>query len=312
MRVIRQIIGTLATGYILMFYSEWLFWARVRPEDSLSGWIGAWLLYSIMAYVTLSVIARFRVVSIWALFLVGAVFGWLTEGVIVQTAYELLPLSLSFTGLAWHALITIWVGFYAVNKALRSAVHTTVTVATVIGIAFGFWAISWWVEPDGGVTHPADFALFTFATTLLLIVAYWTYSRTIPGVFRPSRLADVLAAVLLLLYYIFVTIPAAGWAALILPVLLSGLFLTLRHNRRVEDRDSLLAGPGAAGKARNYLGLLALPLTAAAIYSAAYYLGLRWQTNWIVYMIATPAGFILLAVACIKVWRVKPGVEVAD
>ncbi len=34
MRIAKQILGVLATGYILMFYSELVFWAHVHPGDS--------------------------------------------------------------------------------------------------------------------------------------------------------------------------------------------------------------------------------------------------------------------------------------
>lgn len=107
MPIVKQILGVLATGYILFFYSELVFWVRVQPVDTLPGRISAWLAYSLLAFVFLTILMRFRVRTVWALFLAGAVFGWMTEGIVVQTAYEDLPFSLSFTGLAWHALISV-------------------------------------------------------------------------------------------------------------------------------------------------------------------------------------------------------------
>jgi hypothetical protein len=103
-RIVKQFLGVLAAGYILFFYSELVFWARVQPTDTLPNWISTWLAYSLLAFVFVTIVARFRVHTIWALFLASAVFGWMTEGIVVQTAYEDLPLSLSFTGLAWHAI----------------------------------------------------------------------------------------------------------------------------------------------------------------------------------------------------------------
>jgi hypothetical protein len=306
MRIVKQLLGILATGYILAYYSEHLFWAHLRPEHSLSERISNWLVYSVLAYVFLSLLVRFRVFSVWALFLAGAIFGWLTEGLIVQTAYDSLPLSLSFTGLAWHALITIWVGFYAVPKVSLAGIRSILLLAAGIGLVYGFWAITWWMEPDGGMASPLDFALFSFTTTLLLIFAYWIYARTIPNVFKPSRIADVTITVLLLLYFIFVAIPKVQVAGLILPPLLFGIFLTLRHNKQAESRDSILESTAGVNKTWHYLGLLALPVTATIIYTAAFSLGLRWHTNWIVYLLTTPAGFILLTVSIIKVWRMKP------
>jgi hypothetical protein len=191
-------------------------------------------------------------------------------------------------------------------KVSLAGIRSILLLAAGIGLVYGFWAITWWMEPDGGMASPLDFALFSFTTTLLLIFAYWIYARTIPNVFKPSRIADVTITVLLILYFIFVTIPKVQVAGLILPPLFLGIFLTLRHNKQAESRDSMLESTIGMNKAWHYLGLLALPVSATIIYTAAFSLGLRWHTNWIVYLLTTPAGFILLTVSIIKVWRMKP------
>lgn len=311
MRIARPLAGILATGFILVFYSEFVFWARVRPGDSLVGWAGSWLAYSVMAFVFLSLLARFRVATVWALFLAGAAFGWLLEGLVVQTTYENLPLSISFTALSWHALITIWVGWYAVRRALLAGPRSILLWAAAIGLFYGFWAISWWVEPDGGVAHPLDFARFALLTSLLLIVAYWVYDRTVPSFFVPNRIAEIAVALLLAVYFVLVAVRAAPVAAILLPALLGALFLALRHNRRLAGQGSLLDSPARTAKPWHYLCLLALPLTATAFYSAAFFLDLRWSTNWFVYLITTPLGFVLLFVSFIKIWRAKPGLPAA-
>jgi hypothetical protein len=258
-----------------------------------------------MAFVFLSLVARFRIRSIWALFLAGAVFGWLTEGLIVQTAYENLPLSLSFTGLAWHALLTVWVGWFAVRRALARSLRSVLLTASVIGLLYGLWGISWWLEPDGGVMLPLDFAAYTFGASLPVVCAYWLFARTGAAMKTPGSLSGWIAAGLLLIYFVFVTIPAAPWAALILPLLLALVWLTLRHNRQVESGVSLLEQPAGHVPAWRYAGLLALPLSAAVFYSLAFWLDLRWQTNWLVYLLTTPAGFILFFMSLVKVWRRK-------
>ena len=330
MRSLKQIIGILATGYILMFYSELMFWARVRPDDSLPNWLSTWLAYSLLAYVFLSILARFQVDTIWGLFLAGAAFGWLAEGLVVQTAYEDLPLSISFTGLAWHALISVWVGWGAVRKALSAGPGATARLAALIGCGYGLWAISWWLEPDGGMAAPLDFAAFALVGSLLLVLAYWLAERCLPegltssrkaesaaglplvlasllarrrlpGGLTPSRKVEIVVALLFILYFIFVTVPAAPLAAVILPALLLVLYLALRRGRSQmgENREiERLPTPPI-----RYLGLLALPLAASLVYAAAFALGLRWHSNWVVYLVTTPAGFIVLAVSLVKAWR---------
>ncbi len=228
--ILKRICGVLAAGYILMFYSEHMFWAHVRADNSLSNWLMTWLVYSLSGYVFLALVSRFHVRSIWAIFLCGAVFGWLTEGVVVQTAYQDLPLSLSFTGLAWHAAISVLVGWYMVRKALQTGFRPTLVLSIIIGLIYGLWAISWWNEPGERTTPIIEFAVFALATQVLVISAYWVYDHTIAVSFKPSRLAEMIVGMLILLYFIFVTIPAAPMAAWILPGLLLIVYLTLRRN----------------------------------------------------------------------------------
>jgi len=44
-------------------------------------------------------------------------------------------------------------------------------------------------------------------------------------------------------------------------------------------------------------------VTAILVYAIALALDLRWQTNWAVYLITTPLGFILFGVSLFKVRR---------
>ncbi len=315
-RIVKQLLGVLATGYILFYYSELVFWARAKPTDSLPNWISTWLAYSLLAFVFLAIVARFRVHTIWALFLAGAVFGWMTEGIVVQTTYEDLPLSLSFTGLAWHALISVWVGWYAVRRALFSGLKMTLLVSTVIGIAYGLWAISWWVEPGETPASPLEFVQYATLSTFLLVFAYWLYDRTVPVFFTPHRIAEITAAILFLLYFAFVAVPAAPLAVVILPVLLLLIYLALRRNRQRESREPLHTCFARTDPSWRYVGLLLVPVTASLFYAAAYYAGVRWYTNWILYLITTPTGFIVFAFSYFKVWRMKAlessGVPPAD
>ena len=302
MRYLKMLPAVLAAGYILMYFSEILFWARPRPGDSLGGWLGTWLVYSLTGFILLSVIGHFRARSIWALFLAGAIFGWLTEGLVVQTTYEDLPLSLSFTGLAWHALISVLVGWWTVRRALLRGLKPTIYLSAVIGLGYGLWAIHWWQAPDGGVSSILDFVLYSTMPTLLLIASYWIVDRLLPKPILPNRWVVLAAAILLGIYFIFVTVPAVQLAAVILPVLLLLVLLTLRHNRQVEETDSgaLVPTPPSGW---HYIALLTIPAVAGAVYALAAWLGLRWNTNWVLYLVTTPTGFILFILTLIKIWR---------
>jgi hypothetical protein len=304
MKAFKNILLVLSTGYIFVFFSEHVFWARIRPDDSLKNWISAWLAYSLMAFVFLHLVTHFKVANRWALFLAGAAFGWMAEGIVVQTTYESLPLSISFTGLAWHALITIWIGWYALRQKLSDPSSLpTLKLAATIGAGYGLWAITWWLEPDGGVATLGEFSTFVLTTSILVIIAFWLANWSASELFTPNRWATGIIYSLFILYFIFIAVPAAPVAILILPVLFALIYFGLRKNKRVEQNDSLLTSLTNRTSPLNYLSLLALPLTAIAVYAAALTLNLQWQTNWILYLITTPLGFILFGMSLFKIWR---------
>lgn len=301
MRFSKQLALVLGTGYIFVYFSEHLFWARVRPDDTLPGWLGAWIAYSLAAFVFLHLIERFRIHEKWSLFLAGAIFGWLAEGVIVQTTYEALPLSISFTGLAWHALITVWIGWYVSRRALTSpASLRTFGLFAAIGIFYSLWAINWWLEPDGGVATLAEFSLYTLMTTLLVALAYALVNWGSSEPFTPNVWATRFVYAAFLAYFAFVTVPAAPISLLVLPILLGLAFYGLRRHRPAEETPSLTASLRGRIHPLNYLALFTLPLTAIAFYALALALNLQWHTNWILYLIAMPLGFILFAIGIFR------------
>jgi len=304
MRIFKNILLVLSTGYIFVFFSEHIFWARIRPDDSFGNWVSTWIAYSLMAFVFLHLVTHFKVANRWALFLTGATFGWLAEGIVVQTTYESLPFSISFTGLAWHALITVWIGWYALRQRLSDpASLPTLKLAATIGAGYGLWAICWWLEPDGGVATLGEFSTFVLTTSILVIIAFWLANWSASEAFAPNRWATGMIYSLFILYFIFIAVPAVPVAILILPVLFALIYFGLRKNKQIEQHDSLLVTLTNRASPLNYLSLFAMPLTAIAVYAAALTLNLQWQSNWILYLITMPLGFILFGMSLVKIWR---------
>jgi hypothetical protein len=305
----KTLAATLATGFVLLYFSELLFWARLRPDDSLPSWFSTWIAYSLIAFLFLAAIDYFRVRSHWSLFLAGALAGWLAEGVIVQTMVEMLPLSISFTGLAWHALISVWVGWYALRRALLTGWSATVRLASIIGIGYGFWAICWWSEPDGGIMAPAGFGFYSLVATLLLIGACRLLDWALSAPFSWGRIPLLLVGPLFALWFALVAAPAAPAVVAVLPPLLLALWWGLERNRRCEARDSLLVALRGPVPMMRLTGLLALPAAATLVYAVAHVLQWRLPTNWLLYLVTTPAGFVLLALAFRQIWHMKTPVH---
>ena len=136
-RLLHKAAVVLANGYILFFFSERVFWSFWRPGDNRAEFVITWLAYSLMGWIFLDLVRRYRVASFPPLFLCGAVYGWVGEGVVVDTMYgdptNPFPLSVSWTGLAWHALLSVGVGWYLIGRALTQEKPTRTAWLSVGG-----------------------------------------------------------------------------------------------------------------------------------------------------------------------------------
>jgi hypothetical protein len=303
----RRIALALSTGATLLVFSEWFFWARPLPGMLPPDGLLTYLVYSAAAYVFLWTVSAARVRSLPALFLAGAAYGWLVEGIVVQTIFDDLPLSLSFTGLAWHALLSIVVGWCALHRALRRRARETAGLAAGIGAALGLWALWWWTEAPPPVSIPA-FAALAFLSTLVLAASAFVSARVRLRSFQPSRQERVAVLGAIAVYALGVSAPARPVALAILPPLGLLLFIALRRNRHTETRADLLAwlasqpGPHPA----NLAALLLLPTTATAIYALASMCSWRPATGLVLYAITVPAGFVGFVAAFIRIMRTRP------
>jgi hypothetical protein len=299
---LHTLSASLTTGYIFFFFSELLFWARARPEDSLLNWLQTWLAYALMAFLFLSLVSYFRLRSLAAIFLAGAFFGWLAEGIVVQTAYENLPWSISFTGLAWHALITVLGGWYALQKALRLGLLPALIASLLAGLFSGFWGVTWIYEQDSPAT-PAAFALYSFLATLLLSIGLYLIPRVFSRPFSPSGWSVIGVFGVFLLLFVFGAVPTVPLSLLILPVLFLILWITLRRNRQLESPGDALDWLAAPIPLLNLATLWLVPLLASLFYWVYWLTGLKLPTNWVVYLATTPAGFILFFLSLWRIWH---------
>jgi hypothetical protein len=187
----RKLAVVLAAGYILFFYSERMFWSFLRPGDKVAEILITWVVYSILAWVVLLLVRQCRIATFPAVFLAGAVFGWLAEGVVVDTMYgnddNPFPASISFTGLAWHALISAGVGWYWQAKVLTGGKLRSITLfSTVVGLGWGLWA-GWWPAELGAENASfTGFATHSLACFIPLAAAWMVLGMAGSEWFRPG------------------------------------------------------------------------------------------------------------------------------
>lgn len=254
----------LLVAAVTVVFSEKMYW-YVTGYGLLDLLVG----YFFPAWVLLWVIDAFRVRRVAPLFLAAAVFGFLTEGVLVGTIYEGGPLGLfnvSYTPLAWHAPLSVLFGWHWLGRRLAAgSLRGLAAACAAVGLFWGVWALAWWLPEN--VADPvlaaqgarlgrwpaADFALHAFTFTALLVAAHRLLGRggRLPA-FRPSRaeIGLVMAGLLFFLAGVAATLPPAAvpWALLKLAALLALTLGALYVNRRREPPGSLPADP--SGPAR--------------------------------------------------------------
>jgi hypothetical protein len=322
----QRVLLALLNGYIFVYYGEFVFGATPDREGMHAlDLLLTWAVYSLGAYLFLCLVACFRARRWEAVFLAGACFGWWIEGIIVQTTYGSaatpFPFSISFTGLAWHALLDVLIGWYWVRRLLaQNNVAKTLGAAAAIGAFYGVWAIFWWTEPpapmqallEGGQTGLLFWRFFGFAllSTALLVVAYWLAHRITPADFVPTHMELGLLGGLTLLYFVAVTIPAAPRALWVLPPLLGLTLWALARNRKHEDRADAIVAWRAPVQIANYLGLFMIPLVAALIYLGALALNLRLYTNLPIFVLSTLAGLALWILSVYRLLRLRAAPDI--
>ncbi len=324
MRGLRRIAYVMATGYILFFYSERLFWTVFRPTDTVADTLITWLAYCAPAYLFLALVRRFHIRHVSAVFLAGAVYGWLIEGCLAPTLYGTepsapFPVSLLCTAVSWHALISVWVGWYFVPEALRQRRHLrTLLLAVGIGVFWGLWAPFQWLETPPLVASVPTFLGTGLLLTALLVLSYGLAGGQAAAEFRPTRLGLALALAVLAVFFVQHVRTLGLRPLLVLPALLIPTLAVLaRYRHRQGD---VLPGPAAASLVMpQALLLLAAPLTATVIYALARLVGPRWPPcHTVIFPATIVVGGLALLVSLVLALRGRPlpsvqsGKETAD
>jgi hypothetical protein len=303
LNALRRIGLAGSVGYILLFYSERMFWSVWRPEDGPASLLATLIVYAIAADISLAAIRWSRVRAPSAMFLVGAGFGWLIEGVFAMTLFGaggvVFPITVAWTGLAWHALISVMLGLYALPLALLHSLHRSLLVSASLGIFWGAWSV-WWERQAA----PVDWQWFlahALVATLVLIPAYRAMHTLRIGRLGPSRGETALLAIPVVGWFALVTVPVQGILALIvLPVLFGSIFVALRRNRQTEAQPDFLAAIDQRIPWTRSACLLVMPVLATLVHEAARNSADPPATNVLVLVVTTPLGAIAFI---ISLWR---------
>lgn len=262
-------LTSVCLGAIAVFASENLFWSApktaVRPGE-LALTI---LAYSLCAAGALSGVLWSRLGGWRALFLGGAILGWLVEGVLVATAYDAFPLQLVWTPLAWHALITALGVVGLARYAVHGSVLTQLAASIALGSALGAFGLYWPLERG---RMPSTLTVLGYLVGIGALVPVCSIVLDRVGrVSRPSGRTMAIAPCLLGAIWCVRFVLAPSPVRVSVPLLVA---LTLWIMRRLapRDRDSasdaLELGPRAP-RWRHAL-FLSLPLATTLVCSVGW------------------------------------------
>ncbi|MDX2065780.1 MAG: hypothetical protein SFX74_08580 [Fimbriimonadaceae bacterium] len=260
----------LGATLVVFAISERTFWAYIRADD-----LPHELLITMLAYgvIVAGALALRRILAQphgrsnpQHPILIGALVGWLAEGAIVNTAYgqadNPFPLSIAWTGVAWHALLSWVVGVECVPKWLHQWNSFRLAIfATTFGAGWGFW--STYYPPS--VYGTESFIRHTALTSALLIGG-WTLLAAGPA--RPGRFergTAIAVGLIGLALMLGVWMPMNPFPVL---VLLGIILATLAHLFGTRRREPVadVAEPVAEIGPWRFATLALVPISAIAVH----------------------------------------------
>ncbi|MGQ0823496.1 MAG: hypothetical protein ACT4OX_00460 [Actinomycetota bacterium] len=185
----RRLLFFGALGWISVVWSEALFWGRFPPDEPLVAWPARWIVYTAAAYLAWRLSERHGVRGFAGHFLVGAVFGYLIEGAVAAQVYATFPLGLVFTPLAWHAPLTVVIGWWIVPRLLGAVSLRLAALAVVVGLAAAAWSVGLAdanLDEDAntafGLASRPAYVVFVVVMMTSLALAYTVFGRVVaPG-----------------------------------------------------------------------------------------------------------------------------------
>ncbi len=313
MDFLRRIGLSLTTGYIFFFFGERIFWSLPNnPElNTPIDLMATWLVYSFFAYLCFIIIKQCRVRSVWAVFLVAALYGWLIEGVFSLTTFGIgsmpFPYSIVWTALAWHALCVMG-GWYWMLQLLQTSTKKVLIGSMLLGIFWGVWSLYW--PTTGLVSTPVNYLVYTLFWTALYILALHSYHWLSSEIFSATKTEKVILGLITLAWYCGFTVTQGGFLLplTVLPILFGIIYFALQKNKRKETSPDVLTSINKRISFKRSVFILLAPLLATAIFSSGFY----FPTNIPYLVTLSTLGIGMFVVSLYNVFRTKKSSQGID
>jgi hypothetical protein len=289
-------LAIAALGAVGVFGSENLFWSAPPAPLTLPDLLLTWLAYSLAAAAALIALTTTRARGWLGVFLAGCIYGWLIEGVVVQTVYDAFPYTLVFTGMSWHALLTALLLGLGIRVSVQWPLLRQFALLLTSGLAYGLWALYWPLErsplPDG-----ATVLIYLCGLGVVVPLANLLLDRLPPPHF--TRWETGLVAALFVLAWVIQFITAPDLARLAVP---GTIAVTLWLMRRLRHDAAFTFGATPPGRQWRHLLFLFVPAIVSAMAIAFWPLG-GIESNWIIAIGTSLLALLLYAAAVVSALR---------
>lgn len=294
----KRTFGIASLGLLTFTMSESVFWGDMGVAYPGPGMLATLAVYTVVVIAALYALERLSPAGWQGVFLAGALEGWLIEGAVVNTVYEALPMSIGWTGLAWHALLSVLGAWVLLPRLLVSRWRWAGALG--LGALWGGWSTA--MQLDGGrLDEPATFAVYVGITTALLGVGLRGWLRYRADHLVPRWLGRA-ALILVAATYAFQV--SATPIALMLVPLVGGVVWLMRRASDREATPTHLTGPSSPP-----LAPLAVMAVAAVLVQSTIGAAVAPVVAMIVYLGTIPASMILLAHCLRRAPRTQPASE---
>ncbi len=263
-------------------------------------------------------LAHIRARQIHQVILGGAIFAFITEGILTPVIYADGPLPfLASLFVGWHGMLA-FVGFWYLTHLWLVARRTRLlaVASALFGSLWGVWAFvaSFTDPPDltegvGRILAPDEFALYVIGVGAVLAASHWLISFVWPKGWKPTRASTWSVAFVAIVYFAVGVVPAVPWAPIKLSLLIGGTLWLLRRTAENEQDGQPTIFDRLAGsvRLRDVVAILPMPLAAAAIYGTIWAIDPGESASVIVYWVFVAGQVLGGAIA--YVWSARRALE---
>lgn len=297
--IITRFLVLFSFAAIIVSFSEYWFYEVTSDVNSL----GIVLFYGILCYFTLILSQKYNVSNWNSFFILAFILGLIIEGTIVYYLYTGLPFTILWTSLAWHALLSVGVGWYVYHKIMsKGSLSLVILLNIIIGICLGLWNS---YSFNASETDISGEVLFTniissnvFAEQfmfgfILFILGHFIFERVYSNNFKFKSydfwifliIILVISSINLVLFFPF---------TLILPILIYLCILSFNKNFNITNKEFIQEENKTKITLVRYGFSILLPLSAIITYDLMISNQIFIEMNAILIVIAGPISLFLL------------------